>query len=131
MKKIIGAILLMLMFFINVEAQVVKFKAHHYSYRVKNGHRWGQWSPYERVSILFTIDGNNRVIIYSNQQQGYDVIKIHPTTKDPLGNERTKYECINDNGVRCNLYINQYTSGTSQLEVEFSDINYKYSYLKV
>ena len=112
------------------QAQIIKCKAFSFTYREKisNTSVWTGWSSPIQVDILITIDDpNNRIKIYSSQEQGYDIIKAHGKTVNRNGEDVHKWECINDQGVRCYVYIINNNRGKRELSVEFSDLNWKYS----
>ena len=128
MKKLLLAIILSAACVSVTNAQVTKCKASTLSYRGKNQStsQWLRWSAPVNVDILITIDdANNRIKIFSDEEQVYDIIKAHGKSLNRKGEEEHKWECINDKGIRCYVYVIKSQAG-SELSVEFSDLNWKY-----
>ncbi len=129
MKNLLLTIILSVFFAGISQAQITKCRASTLSYREKtqNTGQWSRWSAPTTVDILITIDdANNRIKIFSDQEQVYDIIKAHGKTANRKGEDVHKWECINDKGIRCYVYITNAQTG-NELSVEFSDLNWKYT----
>ncbi|MBL7719345.1 MAG: hypothetical protein JNL72_10955 [Flavipsychrobacter sp.] len=128
MRKTLLSILFSVAFAGMVQAQITKCKASTFSFREKaqGASQWTRWSSPVNVDILISIDdANKRMQIFSDQEQVYDIIRDHGVSKNRKGENEHKWECINEKGIRCYVYVINTASG-SELSVEFSDLSWKY-----
>ncbi|WP_027003323.1 hypothetical protein [Hugenholtzia roseola] len=126
--------LLFLTFFLlacfSLSAQVIKFKTQDFSYREKNSGTWTDWSPYQKLSVLGTIDmDNNRIELHAERKQVYDVIEYLGESQDSDGDSVMGWSCLNQNGVECRIRFVKLNSqgGRLQLYVDFEEIGLAYN----
>jgi hypothetical protein len=90
--------------------------------------RWGDWSDWEDASILITLDpGIERIIIYSQQRQVYDIAENDGDSTDKDGNETLSLRCIDDDGVSCTVRLVSRQEGQLQLYVDYSNASWVYN----
>lgn len=103
-------------------SQIYKFQATGFSVLEKNNKgEWGKWSDLENTSLIISLDTNkNRIIIYSQEIQLYDIINYEDKQENE-NDEIYPFTCRDDNGepfvisiitrknqgYRKQLYINQ------------------------
>lgn len=127
MKKFI---LLFLLAFSAVvaSAQSLKLNAYELSYRYVDGDgEWSEWSDWEKISILIVFYHDEELItIYSQKTQKYNVKEYVGENEDSDGNSMT-FNCVNDDGVNCNIRIRAQKNGVRQLYVDFEDFSWVYN----
>ena len=127
MKKFI---LLFLLAFSAVVASAQSFKLNAYelSYRYVDGDgEWSEWSDWEKISILIVFYHDEELItIYSQKTQNYKVKEYVGENEDSDGNSMT-FNCVNDDGVNCNIRIRAQKNGVRQLYVDFEDFSWVYN----
>ncbi len=112
----------MMMFSSIAQAQVYKFLSTGFSVMERNEKGdWGKWSDLKEASIVITLDTNkNRIIVYSQEVQLYNIIKYQPEEENDT-DIINSFSCSDDDGqpftisiiIRKNqgnrkqLYINQ------------------------
>ena len=134
--KNLKKIILLTLFFVGFtslsSAQVLKVKADAISIRTKNEYtgRWSDWSKWEEVNILITIDPDkDRIKIFSKKVQVYDIIQDLGEDYDKDGDKTWKWLCVNEDGLRCHVRLVKLYSrgGKSQLYVDFNDMMWVYN----
>lgn len=127
MKKFI---LLFLLAFSAVVASAQSFKLNAYelSYRYVDGDgEWSEWSDWEKISILIVFYHDEELItIYSQKTQNYKVKEYVGENEDSNGYSMT-FNCVNDDGVNCNIRIRAQKNGVKQLYVDFEDFSWVYN----
>lgn len=127
MKKFI---LLFLLAFSAVVASAQSFKLNAYelSYRYVDGDgEWSEWSDWEKISILIVFYHDEELItIYSQKTQKYNVKEYVGENEDSDGNSMT-FNCVNEDGVNCNIRIRAQKNGVRQLYVDFEDFSWVYN----
>lgn len=134
MKQILLSIFLAIFFLGSAQAQIVKLKANEVSVKTKDvaSGRWSGWSNPQAIDVLILVDGNkNRVKIFSNVEQVYDIIKTYNAFTDRSGTTTNKYDCVDAAGARCELRIVKHSNGVNTLNIDFSDANIIYSIYKL
>lgn len=121
---------------INALSQVTKFKTTSFSIKSKNEYteKWTKWSEAEDVEILITFDlTNERIKIFSKEEQEYDIIKYFDKKIDEDGDETIKLQCVNEDGLKCIVRIVVLNSnyGQRQLYIDFADIMWVYDINKL
>lgn len=124
--------LILTLFIFSCHGQVVKCKTTGFAFRSKDETTdlWSKWSEFEAVEILLTIDGdNNRIKIFSKQEQVYDIIKTYESVIDDDGDKTSKWLCINEDGLKCFIRLVKLNSqeGRIQIYVDFDDIMFAYN----
>lgn len=122
MKKIILIVILILGFNIISVAQVNYFTAYEVAIKVD-----GQWSPWEDVNIRIKIDiDNDRVIIYSNKLQIYDIISEIEAPSDSIG-KQLAFKFIDQDDDIGTLRFRVQNNGVKQIYIDFNDISWVYN----
>jgi len=119
--------LLLLVFFVGFgiqqsQAQTYKFMTTGLSVMERNPNgNWGKWSDLQPASVIITLDTNkNRIVVYSQEIQLYDIISYEETEENEDDLIYT-FSCADENGMpftiaiitrkkqdnRKQLYINQ------------------------
>jgi hypothetical protein len=135
MKRTILTILLSTIFF-SAFSQVIKCKADAIAIKTKNEYtdRWSDWSKWEEVDILITIDPtNDRIKVFSKKDQVYDIIQSYGETYDNDGDKTIKWQCVNEDGLKCIVRLVKLYSvdGKSQLYIDFADMMWVYNIYKL
>lgn len=109
--------------------QVYKIKATDFSFMFQNANgSWSNWSAWEKCNILCTIDiSKDRIIIYSQETQIYDIIENFGTEYDEEGDLVWYLVGIDNEGIQCGIRIIKKPSGTQQLYVDYNDIRWAYT----
>jgi hypothetical protein len=109
-----------------VNAQV-RFRTSDFCYRTESNGYWSQWSKWQSVDVLVNIV-EDRVIIYSQQTQIYDVIQNLGKNTDNDGDTTYSFSCVDAEGIRCRVrLVSRADTSTLQLYVDYSDINWVYN----
>lgn len=116
--------------------QIAKFKSTSLSLRTKNEStgNWTKWSDLEKVELLIVLDiQNDRVKIYSREEQVYDIIKYYEKEVDYQSDETMRMLCIDREGLKCNIRFVKLNSqnGRHQLYVDFADVMWMYNIFKL
>lgn len=126
MKKIVF-IVLFIVSTIVVSAQAEWFTTSHFSVTPVPRVEWSEWTP---VEILVSIDiPAKRIVIFSDEQQIIDVqsfVKKTFPNCDAYGSYATD---TNYGLIYVSLYF--FTTGEVQLEIQYSDVAYKYQFKNV
>jgi hypothetical protein len=111
-------------------SQIQKMKATAFTSRYLNSYqKWSNWGEIEKVSILVVLDLNNeRIKIYSREEQEYDVISSNDSFYDEDGDYFMEFVCINKDGLRCIVSFATIYSrgGFQQVYIKFSDMQWMY-----
>ncbi|MFY7739593.1 MAG: hypothetical protein ACOVQC_03665 [Flavobacterium sp.] len=112
--------------------QVVKCKTTGLAFRSKDETTdlWSKWSEFEAVELLLIIDAdNNRIKIFSKEEQVYDIIKTYESIIDDDGDKTSKWLCINEDGLKCFVRLVKLNSqeGRNQIYVDFEDLMFVYN----
>lgn len=121
---------LMLIFSNLACAQVYKFRTTSFSFKYKtNDYNWSNWSDWEETSLIVVLDvDDERVKIFSQEIQVYDIIKNEGDYIDQDGDDVWSLYCVNEDGSTCRLrfiWLKQ-ASDRLQLYVEFNDMMWVY-----
>ena len=111
-------------------AQVQKFKALSVVTRYENKGSWTKWSAPTETDILLSINvDDNKIKIYSEKTQIYDIVKYYETEYDEDGDETIKMFCEDKNGNNCYVDLVKLNSqnGRLQLYIRYSDMNWMYN----
>lgn len=127
MKKIL---LLVVMFCVTniISAEVLKLTAYEFAYKASNDYGWSDWSEWDDCNILVVIDSDReRITIYSNSTQEFDIIEAEDSYVDSDGDEVLKFTCIDAEGLRCGIRFILKQSGSAQLYCDYNDLMYVYN----
>ncbi|MBO5716586.1 MAG: hypothetical protein J6R50_00490 [Alistipes sp.] len=128
MKKFLLALCAMIFCFgLEAQAQVYKFNATNFAYRVNDEGVWSEWSDWEDCQILVVINLDTADIdIYSSEPQDFSIYDASSSYYDSDGGEQMDLKCVDANGIRCGVRVRVQSDGLVQLYVDYSDISYVY-----
>lgn len=111
------------------QAEVIKLQATSYAYKYQNDYGyWTDWTDWEYTSVLIVVNtDNNRINIYSNTPQEYDIYDYGRTQYDDDGGETTTLKCIDADGLRCEVRIRVERNGNRQLYIDYNDAMWVYN----
>lgn len=114
-----------------VYGQVYKLKATSFSSRYQiNEYSWSSWTEASESSVLIVFDQNNdRITIYSEETQVYDIAEYEGKETDGDGDDIYSYYCVDKNGLTCRVSWVQLNSqnGRMQFYVMYNDMNWLYN----
>lgn len=131
MKKLF-VLLFVLFCFVQINyADVTKLRTSGVATQYKNEYSgvWDDWGAWEDCNVLIVIDEDrDRITIYSQRTQEYDIIGIGQEEEDYESSSLT-FDCVDEEGIRCSLTIRVYNNNSlgSQLYVNYNDIRWVYS----
>lgn len=106
---------------------VIKLQATAYSYKTTNNYgNWTDWSDWTECNILVVIK-NDRVNIYSNTPQEYDIYDSQDAISDGEGGTVMTFKCVDKEGERCDIRIRILASESVQLYVDYSNFMFVYN----
>ena len=130
MKKFLLALLMVLGVATVANAQVTKYRATSFSYKMQQSNgSWTDWSSWESSSVLIVVNTNNdSVQIYSKETQEFDILKVvSDWHNDGDGGQQFEVACVDKDGLRCHMRFRKLNSGDMQLYVDYSDCMYVYN----
>ena len=126
-KSIIFALMLL---FVSCElwAQTHKYQTYCFAYMTKSDYGvWSDWSEWEGSNMLVVINlDKDRITIYSNEIQEYDIYEYERDDNDRYGGESVSFKCVDDHGLRCGVRLRSQVDGKLQLYVDYNDIRWVY-----
>lgn len=130
-KKLLFILIVLFSFCVRANAEVYKYKAESFSYKSVNDYGyWSDWSEWEKCSILVVISIDKDLIsIYSSETQEFDIISSEESS-DTDGNPILQCQCVDKNGLRCQIRVRSDGSGGLQLYVDYNDFMYVYNIVK-
>lgn len=113
-------------------SQVTKCKTTSFAYKQIDevSGEWTDWTDWTDLEILVVIDSeNDRIKIYSKEDQIYDIIKYEGESIDEDGDETIEWLCVNEEGLKCAVRIMKLHSedGSMHLYVDFSNLMFVYN----
>jgi hypothetical protein len=106
--------------------QVLKLKSTAIAYQYQDeNNQWEEWTDFEETSVLIVMNLNEeRITIYSQETQVYDIVQSDGETKDSDGDEFLSLRCVNEDGINCTVRLATLYSdgGRSQLYINFSNM---------
>lgn len=131
MKRLLLAMLLCVVSVASF-AQTISFETTSYTYKTHNGYSWSNWAPYQNSSMLLTMDlDRDLVIIYSPKTQIYKIIDYSGAYTDNDGDATIEYKFIDQDGDRGTLKLMQRRSGKSEVYIQFANIIWVYSVVRL
>jgi hypothetical protein len=129
--KSFGLMLVLLTLSSAAFGQVYKMKSSSFASKYQiNDYKWSEWSEASESSVLITIDLNKqRITIYSQTKQVYDIAENEGKTTDDDGDDFYSYYCVNEDGLTCRIRLAKLNSqnGRNQIYVDFSDMKWMYN----
>ena len=132
--KLIKPILTILLLTVSIfsYSQVTKFKTTSYSSKVKDVRtdNWSKWSEPSDTEILISIDlTNERIKIFSKEEQVYDIIKYYDKDTDSDGDETLSFQCDDEDGIKCivRFVVLNSQNGRKQIYIDYNNIMWMYN----
>lgn len=126
MKKIITLIIL-LASVCSLSAQTYKYYTNSFAYKYYENYRWSEWSNWQDSHMLVVISLDRNIInIYSETMQEYDIYEYNGEENDRDGGTSLLFNCVNKDGLRCQIRLRVQSDGSKQLYVDFSDFMWVY-----
>ena len=127
MKKLLLLFSFLMLFGVVYSSETLKMQATSLAYKSINSYgNWTEWSQWEDCNILVVIK-RDRVNIYSQTPQEYDIYYYGAEEIDRSGGKVTTYKCIDSNGSKCDMRLRIQTDGQIQLYVDYSDFMFVYN----
>lgn len=131
MKRLL-TLLVLVIAAITVSAQVINFETTSYTYKTYNGYSWSKWAPYQSSDMLVTMDiDRDLVIIYSPRTQIYKIVNYSGTYTDNDGDSTMEFRFIDQDNDRGVLRLVQRRSGKSEIYIDFANITWCYSVIRL
>lgn len=131
MKKFLTVLLLSMVAFVS-SAQVINFQTTSFTLKERTSRGWTDWAPFERSEMLLTIDFDKALItIYSPYIQVYRMTSYDGTTRDRDGDITARYHFIDQDGDKGIMRLVLRSSGKSEVYIEFSNVIWVYSVLRL
>ncbi len=114
--------------------QILKLRTSHYSEKhiLENGD-WNNFSPWSESNCLILVE-TNRITIFSEVKQVYDVINII-SDKEDYESSISTYTCLNERGKVCKMTFTHLKENgiveNSFLHVDFRDVTLMYKIYKL
>ena len=126
MKKLLF-ILILIFSICAVKAQTYKYYTTCFAYKYYENYGWTDWSEWERSHMLVVISTDRNIInIYSDKIQEYDIYEYTGEENDDDGGSSFLFQCVNKDGLRCQVRLRIQSDGSKQLYVDFSDLVWVY-----
>lgn len=130
MRKIL--VLLMLVCSIVASAQVLNFRTTSYTYKEKTYRGWTGWKPYQSSNMLLTINmDTDMVTVYSPKIQYYKIVSYEGTYIDNDGDQTVRFRFVDQDGDFGVMRLMQRISGKSEVYIEFSNVVWVYSVIRL
>lgn len=131
LSKLLKILLLITCFYAqNTQAQVIKKKAVYFTFRILESGVWSDWEEFVSSDVLIVVDATeNRIKIFSKEEQVYDVISSEEPYIDKDGDEFIEFTCIDNEGLRCTVVFSTIYSkgGFEQVYVRYSNFQFVYN----
>ncbi len=123
-KEVVLFCVFLLFFSFRADAQVYKYRTNAYCSKLSTEMKFSSW---EKTNVLITVDlEKDRIKIYSNITQIYDIIENEGTKTDSDGDNTLSLFCVDANGLECRIRLVSRKSGTLELYCDYSDISWVY-----
>lgn len=110
-----------------VKAQTYKYYTTCFAYKYYENYGWTDWSEWERSHMLVVISTDRNIInIYSDKIQEYDIYEYTGEENDDDGGSSFLFQCVNKDGLRCQVRLRVQSDGSKQLYVDFNDAMWVY-----
>lgn len=120
--KRICLIFILLFLTVIVKAQTYKYYTNSFAYKYYDNYRWTDWSDWEDSHMLVVISLDRNIInIYSETMQEYDIYEYNGEEKDRDGGTSLLFNCVNKDGLRCQVRVRVQSDGSKQLYIDFND----------
>lgn len=129
MKKILFILSCLFLCSTHSIAEVIKAQGTSFAYATYNDNGyWNDWSDWQDCSVLVVINtDNDRVNIYSSTPQEYDIYDYDEEQYDPDGSSYVTFQCVDGEGLRCEMRLRIQANGQVQLYIDYADIMWVYN----
>lgn len=125
-------ILAVLMCFLTSSAQTQWYNSQSYAHKYIGYYGWSNWSSWIDCDVNIKFDFNSdRIIIYSNRTQYYQVTAYHGSRVENDGSQQAYFTAIDQDGDRCTIRLRIESNGNSQIYVEFSNVMWVYNVRRI
>ena len=126
MKRLL-LLMTLLMSICTLKAQTYKYHTNSFSYKYCENGSWTDWSPWVKSDILIVLNLDRKIFnIYSEDRQDYDIYEYSGEETDSDGGSSIKFQCVNEDGLRCQVRLRIQKDRSRQLYVDFNDIIWVY-----
>lgn len=132
MKRLITLIVALVLFIATGFSQVIRFNTTSFTSKEKGYYGWSDWKPRQSSDMLLTLDLNSDLVtIYSPRVQVYKIIDYLGNWIDEDGDQVIKFRFIDQDGDIGTMRLMQRRSGTSEIYIDFSNIIWVYSVIRL
>lgn len=123
---------MMLFISMTVSAQVINFRTTSYTSKEYTPYGWTNWRPYQNSNMLLTIDIDSDLItIYSPRTQYYKIIEYDGAYIDKDRDETIRFKFIDQDGDRGTIRLMQRRNGKSEVYIQFPNVMWVYSIIRL
>lgn len=127
MKKLVLIFSFLMLCGLSYANDIIKLKATSYAYRTTDDYgNWYDWSAWQDCNILVVIK-NDRVTIYSNQMQEYDIYDAGEEEGDGEGGSMITFKCVDADALRCEIRMRRQANDQVQLYVDYNNMMFVYN----
>ena len=131
-KTIFAALILTFAFSVDGYSQTYAYRAFSAAYKYKENGYWHDWTDWQEVSTVITIDYDNDVIrVYAETPQVYVVTNYDGEFTDNSGGQQVQFSVIDQDYDRGKIRLRVEKNGNSQLYVEFADVIFCWNVRKI
>lgn len=88
---------------------------------------WTDWTPWQSSGVLITLNKETqRIVIYSETHQSYDIIEKISENYDEDGNPIFKVKCLDENGTKCLMTWYKRKDDGDYVRFSFSNLELMY-----
>ena len=132
MRKFLVTLTFVVLAVISVSAQTIRFKTTSYTSKEYTAYGWTNWRPYQSSDMLVTMNLDTDIVtIYSPRKQIYKIISYEGEYIDNDGEPVLLYRFIDQDGDMGTMKLMQRRSGKSELYIQFSNIIWVYSVIRL
>lgn len=132
MKRFLLIVLLCTITTIAASAQVLRFRTTSFTSKERTSRGWTNWRPFESSDMLLTMDLNSDLVtIYSPTTQYYQIVSYNGTYTDNDGDTTASYSFYDQDGDRGTMRLVQRRNGRSEIYVDFANIMWCYSVIRL
>jgi len=125
-----GLLIFFMALSISSYADIMKFKAHSFSFRERDEdtYEWMSWADWQDDNSLIVFDESTDVItIYGKHKERLDAIDYESEFEDDDQGHNIPITCIDSNGEECRFVVRRTKDKSIQLYFRYSDRQCVYS----
>lgn len=109
-------------------SEVIKFRAHSFSFREKNKdtNEWKSWADWQDNKSLIVINDDDVINIYGKHEERFDVIEIEDQFDDEDDGHNLPFICIDSDGTKCRFVVRWTDDKSIQLYCRYNNLQYVY-----